>query len=100
MQRPLPAGRDLRSSGSAPEDSWGNSSLSAGGSRRSQQSAQVVFRLTRGIVGLIRARANSGSFGLVYPEQCPVLMVAARLGTDVVALRDALAASAHLLRLS
>lgn len=44
----------------------------------------------RGIVGLIRTRANDGSFGLDYPEQCPDGR--GPTGTDLNALRDALAA--------
>src|SRR5262249_53716588 len=44
----------------------------------------------RGIVGLLRARANDGSFGLEYPEQCPDGR--GPTGTDNNALSDALAA--------
>ena len=43
----------------------------------------------RGIVGLLRTRANDGSFGLEYPEQCPDGR--GPTGTDPHALRDALA---------
>lgn len=43
----------------------------------------------RGIVGLLRTRANDGSFGLEYPEQCPDGR--GPTGTNTDALRDALA---------
>ena len=44
----------------------------------------------RGVLGLLRARANDGSYGLEYPEQCPDGR--GPVGTDNNALRDALAA--------
>jgi hypothetical protein len=43
----------------------------------------------RGIVGLLRTRANDGWFGLEYPEQCPDGR--GTTGTDLHALREALA---------
>jgi len=46
--------------------------------------------VSTGIAGLIRIRANDGSFGLDYPEQCPDGR--GPTGTDINALRDALAA--------
>lgn len=44
----------------------------------------------RGIVGLIRTRANDGYFGLSYPDQCPDGR--GPIGTDINALGDALVA--------
>jgi AbiJ N-terminal domain 4 len=44
----------------------------------------------RGIIGLLRTRANDGSFGLEYPELCTDGR--GPIGTDINALRDALAA--------
>jgi hypothetical protein len=51
---------------------------------------EIDEAVRRGIVGLIRTSANNGSFGLVYPEQCPDGR--GPIGTDAAALRDALAA--------
>lgn len=45
--------------------------------------------LRRGIAGLLRTRANDGSLGLDYPEQCPDGR--GPTGTDIRGLRDALA---------
>jgi hypothetical protein len=45
--------------------------------------------LRRGLVGLLRNRANDGSFGIDYPEQCPDGR--GPTGTNTEALRDALA---------
>ncbi|MGO9211841.1 MAG: AbiJ-NTD4 domain-containing protein [Terriglobales bacterium] len=45
--------------------------------------------LRRGLVGLLRNRANDGSFGIYYPEQCPDGR--GPTGTNTEALRDALA---------
>lgn len=45
--------------------------------------------LRRGIAGLLRTRANDGSFGLEYADQCPDGR--GPVGTDIRALRDALA---------
>ncbi len=51
---------------------------------------EVPEAVSNGIVGLIRNRAHDGSFGLEYPEQCPDGR--GPTGTDINALRDALAA--------
>jgi len=57
---------------------------------RPRSANEIDATVRRGIVGLIRTRANDGSFGLEYPEQCPDGR--GTTGTDVNALRDALAA--------
>ena len=51
---------------------------------------EIPEALANGITGLTRNRANDGSFGLEYPEQCPDGRGPA--GTDTRALREALAA--------
>jgi hypothetical protein len=46
--------------------------------------------VSAGIIGIIRNRADDGSFGLDYPEQCPDGQ--GTTGTNITALRDALVA--------
>src|ERR1022692_3630149 len=57
---------------------------------RARTQTDIDPAVLRGIFGLLRTRANDGSFGLEYPEQCPDGR--GPTGTDVNALRDALAA--------
>ena len=57
---------------------------------RPRTATEIDERVRRGIIGLLRTRANDGSFGLEYSEQCPDGR--GPTGTDIQALRDALAA--------
>jgi hypothetical protein len=57
---------------------------------RPRTADEIDEPLRRGIVGLLRTRANDGSFGLEYPEHC--YDGRGPIGTDLNALRDALAA--------
>ena len=57
---------------------------------RPRTATEIDEPVRRGILGLIRTRANDGSFGLEYPEQCPDGQ--GPTGTDLNALGDALAA--------
>jgi len=57
---------------------------------RPRTASEIDQPVRRGILGVIRTRANNGSFGLEYPEQCPDGR--GPTGTDLNALRDALAA--------
>lgn len=50
----------------------------------------IPVTVRRGILSLLRARANDGSFGLHYPEQCPDGR--GPIGTDTHALAGALVA--------
>ena len=51
---------------------------------------EIEDSVREGLVGLLHSRARDGSFGLDYPEQCPDGR--GPTGTDLVALRNALAA--------
>src|SRR6202030_4364019 len=51
---------------------------------------EISEAVSTGIVGLIRNRANDGSFGLEYPDQCEDGL--GTTGTDINGLREALAA--------
>ena len=57
---------------------------------RPRTAVEIDEPVRKGIVGVIRARSESGWFGLRYPEQCPDGM--GPIGTNSGALRDALAA--------
>ncbi len=57
---------------------------------RARVATEIDEAVRRGIAGLLRTRANHGSFGLEYPEQCPDGR--GPIGTDNNALRDGLAA--------
>jgi hypothetical protein len=57
---------------------------------RPRTATEIDQAVRGGIIGLLRKRANDGSFGLEYPEQCPDGR--GPTGTDIQALRDALAA--------
>lgn len=57
---------------------------------RPRTATEIDEPVRHGIIGLLHTRANDGSFGMDYPEQCPDGR--GPTGTDTSALRNALAA--------
>ena len=87
LGHPSPPGMKIASSQGRSEMPY-FTDRNAGPSPRTATELDEALR--RAIVGLLRARAVSGSFGLEYGEQCPDGR--GTVGTDSQTLKDALAA--------